>query len=134
MVARLGLSPDPRLGQGLSSQPPGGLAPPVFGAEKPGSWSEERRRAEAVLDPLAEIIGVAPGGQADLQAPQEQVPAPAMREVVPSAVVTSPGQAVPGASSVRGGGDIEAGRWPTLSSVCEAGVRVVSPQAQLSLP
>jgi hypothetical protein len=30
MVTRLGLSPDPRLGQGSSSQPPGGLAPPVF--------------------------------------------------------------------------------------------------------
>jgi hypothetical protein len=27
-----------------------------------GSLSEERRRAEGVLDPLAEIIGVTPGG------------------------------------------------------------------------
>jgi hypothetical protein len=62
MAARLGLSPDPRLGQGSSSQPLGGLAPPVFGAGTPGSQSEERRRAEGVLDPLAEIIGVIPGG------------------------------------------------------------------------
>jgi hypothetical protein len=60
MVARLGLSPDPRLGQGSSSQPPGGLAPPVFGAGTLGSRSEEWRRAEGVLDPLAEIIGVTP--------------------------------------------------------------------------
>jgi hypothetical protein len=29
MAARLGLSPDPRLGQGSLSQPPGGLAPSV---------------------------------------------------------------------------------------------------------
>jgi hypothetical protein len=62
MAARLGLSPDPRLGQGSSSQPPGGLAPPVFGTGMLGSLSEERRRAEGVLDPLAEIIGVTPGG------------------------------------------------------------------------
>jgi hypothetical protein len=95
MAARLSLSPDPRLGQGSSSQPPGGLAPPVFGAGTPGSRSEERRRAEGVLDPLAEIIGVTPGGQADPHAPREQVPVPAVREVVPSAVVTSPGQAAP---------------------------------------
>jgi hypothetical protein len=40
---------------------------------------------------LAEIIGAAPRGQADLQAPLEQVPMPAMREVVPSTVVISPG-------------------------------------------
>jgi hypothetical protein len=62
MAARLGLSPDPRLGQRSSSQLPGGLASPTFGAGMPGSWSEERRRAEGVLDPLAEIIGVTPGG------------------------------------------------------------------------
>jgi hypothetical protein len=74
MAARLGLSPDPRLGQGSSSQPPGGLAPPVFGAETLGSRSEERRQAEGVLDPLAEIIRVAPQGQADPHAPREQVP------------------------------------------------------------
>jgi hypothetical protein len=72
MVARLGLSPDPRLGQGSSSQPQGGLTPPVFGAGTPGSRSEERRRAEGVLDPLAEIIEVTPGGQADLHAPESK--------------------------------------------------------------
>jgi hypothetical protein len=43
MAARLGLSPDLRLGQRSSSQHPGGLAPPTFGAGTPGSRSEERR-------------------------------------------------------------------------------------------
>jgi hypothetical protein len=71
MAARLGLSPDPRLGQGLPSQPPSGLAPSAPGAETPRSQSEERRQAEGVLDPLAEAIVVTPGGQADPPAPQE---------------------------------------------------------------
>jgi hypothetical protein len=74
MAARLGLSLDLRLGQGSSSQPLGGLAPPVFGAGTPGSRSEERRRAEGILDPLAEIIGVTPGGQADPHAPESKCP------------------------------------------------------------
>jgi hypothetical protein len=93
----------------------------VFGVGTPGSRSEERRRAEGVLDPLAEIIGVTPGGQADPHAPREKVPVPAVREVVPSTVVTSPGQAAPpppDASGVRGRGGVEAGCWPTLGSVC----------------
>jgi hypothetical protein len=110
MVARLGLSPNPRLGQGSSSQPPGGLAPPVFRAGTPGSRSEERRRAEGVHDPLAEIIGVTPGGQADPHAPREQVPVPAVREVVPSTVVTSPEQAAP---SVPRASEAEAALKPT---------------------
>jgi hypothetical protein len=42
MAARLGLSPDPRLGQGSLSQPPGGLAPSAPGAGTPRSQSEER--------------------------------------------------------------------------------------------
>jgi hypothetical protein len=37
MAARLGLSPDPRLGQGSPSQPPSGLAPSVSGAGTPRS-------------------------------------------------------------------------------------------------
>jgi hypothetical protein len=41
MAARLGLSPDLRLGQGSSSQPPSGLAPSVSGAGTSGSRSEE---------------------------------------------------------------------------------------------
>jgi hypothetical protein len=42
MVARLGLSPDLRLGQGSPSQPPSGLAPSVPGARTSRSRSEER--------------------------------------------------------------------------------------------
>jgi hypothetical protein len=41
MAARLGLSPDLRLGQGSSSQPPSGLAPSVSRAGALGSRSEE---------------------------------------------------------------------------------------------
>jgi hypothetical protein len=69
MAARLGLSLDPRLGQRSSSQHPSGLAPPTFVAGTPGSQFEERRRAEGVLDPLAEIIGVTLGGRAEPHVP-----------------------------------------------------------------
>jgi hypothetical protein len=72
MAARLGLSPDLRLGQGSPSQPPGGLAPSVPGAGTPRFRSEERRQAEGVLDPLAEMIGVTPGGQAEPHAPKSR--------------------------------------------------------------
>jgi hypothetical protein len=60
MAARLGLSPDLRLGQGSSSQPPSGLAPSVSGAGISGSRSEEQGQAEGVLDPLAEVVEVDP--------------------------------------------------------------------------
>jgi hypothetical protein len=75
MAARLGLSPDPRLGQGSPSQPPSGLAPSVPGAGTPRPQSEERRQAEGVLDPLAETVVVTLGGQANPPVSQEQVPA-----------------------------------------------------------
>jgi hypothetical protein len=97
MAARLGLSPDPRLGQGSPSRPPSGLAPSVPGAGTPRSCSEERGQAEGVLDPLAQVIGVTPGGQADPPVPQEQAPVPAVKEAGPSSVVTTPGQAAPSA-------------------------------------
>jgi hypothetical protein len=42
MAARLGLSPDLRLGQGSLSQPPSGLAPSVSGGGTSGSRSEEQ--------------------------------------------------------------------------------------------
>ena len=58
MAARLGLSPDLRLGQVSSSQLPSGLAPSVSGAGTSGSRSEERGQAEGVLDPLAEVVEV----------------------------------------------------------------------------
>jgi hypothetical protein len=135
MVAQLGLSPDPRLSQRSSSQHPGGLAPPTFGAGTPGSRSEERRRAEGVLDPLAEIIGVTLGGQAELHVPQEQVPVPAVQEVGPPAVVTSPGQAAPSAPRAS---EVEAASEPAVgqpsAAPVETGARGVSPQARLALP
>jgi hypothetical protein len=78
MAARLGLSPDPRLGQGSASQPPSGSAPSVPGAGTPRSRSEEQRQAEGVLDLLVEIIGVTPGSQVDPPVLQEQAPVSAV--------------------------------------------------------
>jgi hypothetical protein len=83
MAARLGLSPDLRQGQGSSSQPPSGLAPSVSGAGTSGSQSEGQGQAEGVLDPLAEVVEVTPGSQADPPVPQEQSPVPATQEVGP---------------------------------------------------
>ena len=61
MAARLGLSPDLRLDQGSSSQPPSGLAPSVSRAGTSRSRSKERGQAEGVLDPLAEVVEVTLG-------------------------------------------------------------------------
>jgi hypothetical protein len=97
MAACLGLSPDLRLGQGSSSQPPSGLTPSVSGAGTSGSRSEEQGQAEGVLDPLDEVVEVPPGSQADSPVPREQSPVPAVQEVDPRAIVTSHGQAVPSA-------------------------------------
>jgi hypothetical protein len=77
MAARLGLSPDLRLGQGSSSQLPSGLAPSVSGAGTSGSLSEEQGQAKGVLDPLAEVVEVTSGSQADPPVPQEPLPVPA---------------------------------------------------------
>jgi hypothetical protein len=70
----------------------------VFGVGTPGSRSEERRRAEGVLDPLAEIIGVTPGGQSEAEAtskPAAGQPSAAsaetgVREVSPQARLALP--------------------------------------------
>jgi hypothetical protein len=91
MMAYLGLSPDLRLGQGSSSQPPSGLAPSVSGAGTSGSRSEEQGQAEGVLDPSAEVVEVTPGSQADPPVSQEQSLVPAIQEVDPRAVVTAHG-------------------------------------------
>jgi hypothetical protein len=72
MAARLGLSPDLRLGQGSSSQLSSGLAPSVSGAGTSGPRSEEQGQAEGVFDPLAEVVEVTPGSQANPPVPQEQ--------------------------------------------------------------
>jgi hypothetical protein len=83
MAARLGLSPDLRLGQGSSSQPPSGLAPSVSKVGVSGSRSEEQGQAEGVLDPLAEVVEVTPRSQADPPVPEELLPVPAAQEADP---------------------------------------------------
>jgi hypothetical protein len=60
---------------------------------------------------------------------------PAVREVVPSAVVTSPGQAAPSApraSEAEVASKAAAGQ-PSAASA-ETGVQEISPQARLVLP
>jgi hypothetical protein len=134
MAARLGFILDLRLGQGSPSQPPSGLAPSVSGAGTPRSRSEERRQAEGVLDPLAKVVEVTPGSQADPPVPQKQAPVPAAQEVGPPAVVTTPRRAapsVPRAPEVEAAPESAAG----LPSAAPAGAeaRGGSPQARLAL-
>jgi hypothetical protein len=134
MVARLGLSPDLRLGQGSPSQPPSGLAPSVFGAGTSRSQSEERRQAEGVLDPLAEVIEVTPGSQADPPAPQEQAPVLAVQEVDPLVVMTPPGRAAPSAPrapEAEAAPESAAGQPSAAPTGIKA--RGASPQARLAL-
>jgi hypothetical protein len=134
MAARLGLSPDLRLGQGSSSQPPSGLAPSVPGAGTSGSRSEEQGQAEGVLDPLAEVVEVTPGSRADLPVSQERSFVPAVQEVDPRAVVTTHGQAVPSTPRAPEVGTVPkpaAGRTSAAPAGTEA--RGASPQARLAL-
>jgi hypothetical protein len=98
MAACLGLSPDLRLGQESSSQPPSGLAPSVFGSGTSGSRSEEQEQTEGVLDPSAGEVEVTPGSQAELPVPREPSPVPAAQEGDPQVVVAAPGQSVSRAS------------------------------------
>jgi hypothetical protein len=83
MTARLGHSPDLRLGQGSSSKPPSGLVPSVSGAGTSGSRSEERGQTEGVLDPSTGEVEVTPGSQAELPVPRQPSPVPAAHESVP---------------------------------------------------
>jgi hypothetical protein len=134
MAARLGLSPDLRLGQGSPSQPPSGLAPSVSGAETSRSRSEERGQAAGVLDPLAEVIEVTPGSQADPPVPQEQAPVPAVQEVDPPVVVTMPGQVAPSAPrapEAEAAPESAVGQPSAVPTGTEA--RGASPQARLAL-
>jgi hypothetical protein len=134
MAARLGLSPDRRLGQGSPIQPPSGLAPSVSRAGTSRSRFEERGQAEGVLDPLAEVVEVTPGSQSDPPIPQEQSPVPAAQEVGPSAIVTTPGWAAPLASrapEVEAAPESAAG-LPS-AALARAEARGASPQARLPL-
>jgi hypothetical protein len=132
MAARLALSLDLRLGQGSSSQPPSGLAPLVPRAGASGSRSEEQGHAEGVLDPLAEVVEVTPGSQADPPVPEESLPVPASQEADPQVVVSVPGRTIPSAPRAP-----EAGMVPKLAAgqtlVVPAGTeaRGASPQARL---
>jgi hypothetical protein len=134
MAARLGLSPDLRLGQGSSSQPPSGLALSVSGARTSGSRSKEQGQAEGVLDPLAEVVEVTPGSQADPPVPQEQLPVPVAQKVDPQVVVTTPGQTVPSAPWALEAGTVPkpaAGQTSAAPAGTEA--RGASPHARLAL-
>jgi hypothetical protein len=95
MADRLGLSPDLRLGPGSLSQPPSGLAPSVSRARASGSRSEEQGQAKGVLDPLAEVVEVTPGSQANPPVPEEPLPVPAAQEADPQVAVSTPGWTVP---------------------------------------
>jgi hypothetical protein len=89
MAARLGLSPDLRLGQGSSSQPLSGLAPSVSRAGVSGSRSEEQGQAE--------VVEVTPGSQADPLVPEEPLPVPTAQEADPQVAMSAPGWTIPSA-------------------------------------
>jgi hypothetical protein len=132
MAARLGLSPDLRLGQGSSSQPPSGLAPSISRAGTSGSRFEERGQAEGVLDPLAEVVEVTLGSQAEPPASQEPLPVLTAQEGDPRVVVAAPGQSVPlvpRAPKVRMVSKPAAGLTSVVPSGIEA--RETSPPARL---
>jgi hypothetical protein len=132
MAARLGLSPDLRLGQGSSSQPPSGLAPSVSGAGTSGSWSEEQGQTEGVLEPSVEVVEVTPGGQAELPVLREPLPVPTAQEGDPRVVVAAPGQSVPRvprAPKARTVPNPAARQTSVVPSGIE--VRETSPQARL---
>jgi hypothetical protein len=130
MAARLGLSPDLRLGQGSSSQPPSGLTPSVSGVGTSGSQSEERGQAKGVLDPLAEVIEVTPGSQAEPPVSEEPLPVPTVQEGDPRVAVAVPGQSVP---LVPRAPEAWMKPAPGLTSVVpsEIEARETSPQARL---
>jgi hypothetical protein len=131
MAARLGLSPDLRLGKGSLSQPPSGLAPSVSEAGTSGSWFEEQGQAEGVLDPLTEAVEVTSGSRANLPVSQERSLVSAVQEVDPWAVVTAHGQAVPPAPEVGTAPKSAAGRTSAAPAGTKA--RGASPQARLAL-
>jgi hypothetical protein len=131
MATRLGLSPDLRLVQGSSSQPSSGLAPSVSGAGTSGSRSKEQGQAEGGLDPLAEVVEVAPGSRADPPVPEESLPVPAAQEAS-QVVVSTPEWTVPSAPRAPEAGMVPkpaAGQTVVVPTGTEA--RGASPQARL---
>jgi hypothetical protein len=132
MAARLDLSPDLRLGQGSSSQPPSGLAPSVSRAGASGTRSEEQGQVEGVLDPLAEVVEVTSGSQADPPVPEEPLPVLAAQEAEPQVVVSAPGRTVPSAPRAPEAGMVpEPAAGQTLVVPAGTEARGASPQARL---
>jgi hypothetical protein len=129
MAARLGLSPDLRLGQG---SPPSELVPSVSEGGMSGSRSEERGQTEGVLDPSTEVVEVTPRSQAELPIPREPLPVPTAQEGDPRVVVAAPGQSVPRvprAPKARTVPKPAAGQTSVVPSGIE--VRETSPHARL---
>jgi hypothetical protein len=132
MAAHLGLSPNLRLGQGSSSQPSSGLALSVSRARVSGSRSEEQGQAEGVLYPLAEVVEVTPGSQADPPVHEEPLSMPTAQEADPQVVVSAPGRTVPSAPRAPEAGMVPkraAGQTLVVPTGIEA--RGASPQARL---
>ena len=96
-ATRLGLSPDLRLGQGSSSQPPSGPMLSVSEAVASGSRPEEQGQAEGVFDPLAQVAEVTPGSQAVPPVPPEPLSVPAAEETDPRVAVFAPRRTIPSA-------------------------------------
>jgi hypothetical protein len=132
MAGRLGLSPDLRLGQGSSSQPPSGLVPSVSGARTSRSRSEERGQTKGALDPSAGEVEATPGSQTGLPVPRGPSPVPAAQEGDPRVVMAASEQSVPRvprAPKARMVPKLAARRTSVVPSGVE--VRETSPQAQL---
>jgi hypothetical protein len=132
MAARLGLSPDLRLGQESSSQPPSGLALSVPGVGTPRSRPDERGQTEGVLDPSAGEVEVPPGSQAEASISREPSATPAAQKGDPQVTEATPGQSVSRASKVpkaRVMPKLAARRTSAVSSGVE--IRETSPRARL---
>jgi hypothetical protein len=132
MAARLGLSPDLRLGQGSSGQPPSGPVLSVSGAGASGSRPEEQGQVEGVFDPLAQVAEVTLGSQAIPPVPPEPLSVPAAEEADPRVAVFAPRPTVPSAPRAPEAGMASKPAAAQASAVpAGAEARGASPQARL---
>jgi hypothetical protein len=132
MAARLGFSPDLRVGQGSSSQSPERAGTVGIRGWDVGVLVRRTGADRGVLDPSAEVVEVTPGSQAELPVPQEPLPVPTAQEGDPRVVVAAPGQSVPRvprAPKARTVPKPAAGQTSVVPSGIE--VRETSPQARL---
>ena len=132
MAARLGLSPDLRLGQEPSSQPPRGPTPSVPGVGASGSQPEARGRPERSPDPSAGGAEVAPEGQARASAPQGPPLVPAAHGGDPQVIATVPGPSAPRASKAKVAPKLPAKR--TSAAVSGVEIQETSPRHGGSWP